>query len=130
MGDIKHEDDYADDPARYSEDVENLLHRADGPQIITEKQQREAELQFLRERDFKRDVVQGEMPDEDLNESFQYYADDVWENYKASEEGDQVLRRDFDEKYGTVPPGPDSHDVYAEGHQGYLRRKAERDKDR
>lgn len=87
--------DIADNRQKYATSIEPLIGAPDGTQILSQDERDNKEIQYLRERDFKRDIVQGEVSDEELHEYLANNAEDWWSEYKYTEEGDKHLRNLF-----------------------------------
>ena len=85
-------DDAGDHPEKYAENIDPLISNPAGPQMLSRAKRDDQEIQYWRDRDFKRDMVQGEVSDDELNQNLANNAEDWWSEYKYTEEGDKHLR--------------------------------------
>ena len=120
-------DDAPDRMMDFDSSIEHKIHRPDGPQQLTDNEKMQQELHYLRMRHAKRDLIQGAIDDNELEEYMNQLDEVDYENFKYSEEGDAFLKQKlYEEGMKIQEEGKDrttSVDVYEANYKARLQRE-------
>lgn len=133
MSDKELPDDFADNPQKYDHSIEKLAGAPDGPQIMSEGQKKDKYIAELENLHRQRDTYQGEVNIAEMDEYFRDNAEIELDHFIGSEEGRKYTTEKLAQdgrRINEGQSGPNSDEVYAKGHKGYLARKADREKER
>lgn len=118
--------DYADNPAKYADGIEQIIGNPAAGEIMSRAERDHQELQYWREREVKRNMHQGEVTDDELNEYLANNAEDWWAEYKYTEQGDAHLRDLFlknEPKKGQSISDKDVTDTFTQRQRDRLNRE-------
>jgi len=121
-------DNYPDRAGEFSEDIEDILHRADASQILSEKQKREDYIARLEQMHRQRDALQGEVDFEQMQEYFEAHTEEELEAFMDSDAGKQYTMEKLAEDGKRAmegQPGESSDEVYS---KTYRERRAREEK--